>query len=70
MCTKALNISAGRKDCGKVILVTKVLCERMDCKHWVDGECAKKEIEVKERTIPPDEEVAVCSAYKIVAAFC
>jgi hypothetical protein len=70
MCTKALNISAGRKDCGKVILVTKVLCERMDCKHWVNGECAKKEIEVKERTIPPDEEVAVCSAYEIVAAFC
>ena len=48
----------------------KVLCERMDCKHWVDGECAKKEIEIKERTIPQEEEIAVCSAYKIVAAFC
>jgi hypothetical protein len=70
MCTKALNISARRKDHGKVILVTKVLCERMECKRWVDGECAKKEIEVKERTIPPDEEVAVCSAYETVAAFC
>ena len=67
---KSAKYSARRKDYGKVILVTKVLCERMDCKHWVDGECAKKEIEVKERTIPPDEEVAVCSAYEIVAAFC
>jgi hypothetical protein len=70
MCTKALNISARRKDHVKMILVTKVLCERMDCKHWVDGECDKKEIEVKERAIPPDEEVAICSAYEIVAAFC
>ena len=54
----------------KAILVTKVLCERMDCKHWVDGECAKKEIKIKERTIPPEEEIAVCSAYEKVAAFC
>jgi hypothetical protein len=27
-------------------------------------------VEVKERTITPNEEVAVCSAYEIVAAFC
>jgi hypothetical protein len=37
---KALNISSRRKDHGKVV-VTKVLCERIDCKHWVDGECAQ-----------------------------
>jgi hypothetical protein len=42
----------------------------MDCKHWVDGECANKEIEIKERTINPNEELAICSNYKIVAAFC
>ena len=54
----------------KAFQMTKVLCERMDCKHYVDGECAKKEIKIKERTIPPKEEVAICSAYEIVAAFC
>jgi hypothetical protein len=42
----------------------------MDCKHWVDGECAKEEIAIKERTISSEEEIAVCSAYEIVAAFC
>ena len=68
---KALNISENRKNITeKVIPLTKVICERMDCKHWVDGECAKKEIEVKERMIPPEEEVAVCNAYEIIAAFC
>jgi hypothetical protein len=36
----------------------------------VEGECSKEEIEVKERTISPDEELAVCSSYEIVAGVC
>lgn len=27
-----------------MIWLTKVVCELRDCKHWVDGECSKKEI--------------------------
>lgn len=50
--------------------MAKVVCERRDCKHWVEGECSKEEIEVKERTISPDEELAVCSSYEIVAGVC
>jgi hypothetical protein len=50
--------------------MTKVICERGDCKHWVDGECSKKEIKVTERTIQPEEELAVCNSYEIVAGVC
>lgn len=50
--------------------MTKVICERRDCQDWVDGECAKEEITVKERTVPPEEEAAVCSTYKVVAGVC
>jgi hypothetical protein len=50
--------------------MTKVLCERRDCKHWVDGECSQKKIEIKERTFPPDEEIAVCKTYEMVAGVC
>jgi hypothetical protein len=35
----------------------------------VDGECSKEKIKVKEHTTP-EEELAVCTTYKMVAAFC
>jgi hypothetical protein len=38
---KAENIFARRKENGKVNFMTKVLWELMDCKNWVEGECAK-----------------------------
>ena len=50
--------------------MTKVVCDRRDCKHWVDGECSKEEIAVKERTVSADEEIAVCSTYEMVAGLC
>jgi hypothetical protein len=50
--------------------VTKVVCERQDCKHWVDGECSQNRIEIKERTIPPDEEIALCQTYEAVSGVC
>jgi len=50
--------------------MTKVICERRDCKHWVDGECSQKKIEIKERTFPPDEEIAVCKTYKMLVGIC
>lgn len=50
--------------------MTKVNCERRDCKHWVDNECSQAEIEVKERTVPPDEEIAICKTYKMLAGVC
>jgi hypothetical protein len=50
--------------------MTKVLCGRMDCKHWIDGECANEVIQIKEKTISPDVELAICSNYKIIPAFC
>ena len=50
--------------------MTEVMCERRDCKYWVDGECSQKRIEVKERTFPPDEEIAVCKTYEMVAGVC
>ncbi|MGB9134068.1 MAG: DUF1540 domain-containing protein [Candidatus Bathyarchaeia archaeon] len=50
--------------------MTKVVCERRDCKHWVDGECSQKKIEIKERTLTPDEELAVCKTYAAVAGVC
>ena len=59
-----------KRDQIKAVLMTNVLCERMDCKRWWTGNAQKNEIKIKERTIPPEEEVAVCSAYEIVAAFC
>ncbi len=49
--------------------MTKVICERRDCQNWVDGECAKEEITVKEKTLPL-EEAAVCSTYKAVTGVC
>jgi hypothetical protein len=49
--------------------LTKIICDRRDCKHWVDGECSKEEIKVEERTAS-EEELAVCVTYEIVAAFC
>jgi hypothetical protein len=50
--------------------MTKVVCERRDCMHWVDGECSEKKIEVKERTATPTEELAVCMTYTVVAGVC
>jgi hypothetical protein len=50
--------------------MTKVLCERMDCKHWIDSECGLEKIKIKERTISADDELAVCSNYKILPAYC
>jgi len=50
--------------------MTRVICERRDCKHWVDGECAQEKIEIKERTIPPNEELAFCKTYEMVAGVC
>ena len=51
-------------------MLTKINCKRRDCKHWIDGECSKKEIEVIERTIPPEEEIAVCKAYEKMVGVC
>jgi hypothetical protein len=53
----------------KVRLLTKIICDRRDCKNWVDGECSKEEVKVEERTIS-DEELAICATYEMVAAFC
>ncbi|UCE96339.1 MAG: DUF1540 domain-containing protein [Candidatus Bathyarchaeota archaeon] len=50
--------------------MTEVTCERRDCKHWVDGVCATKKIKIKERTIPPDEEIAYCKTYVMVSGVC
>ncbi|UCB61449.1 MAG: hypothetical protein JSW72_05240 [Candidatus Bathyarchaeota archaeon] len=50
--------------------MTKVICERGDCKHCVDGECSQNTIEVKERTFPPEEEIAVCKTYEMVSGVC
>ncbi|UCD96499.1 MAG: DUF1540 domain-containing protein [Candidatus Bathyarchaeota archaeon] len=50
--------------------MTKITCERRDCKHWVDDECSLQKIVVKERTISDDEEVAVCSTFEIVTGVC
>lgn len=50
--------------------VTRVMCERRDCKHWVDGECSQNKIEITERTILPDEEIAVCKTYEMAAGVC
>jgi hypothetical protein len=50
--------------------LTKISCERRDCKHCVDGECSRGKIEIKERTVPPDEEIAVCNTFEIVAGVC
>ncbi|UCE16040.1 MAG: hypothetical protein JSV12_09375 [Candidatus Bathyarchaeota archaeon] len=50
--------------------MTKVICERRDCKHWIDSECSRKEIEVKEKTVSLEEEIAVCSTYEILAGVC
>jgi hypothetical protein len=36
----------------------------------VDGECSKKEIEVKEKTLSSKEELAICSTYEMVAGVC
>jgi len=36
----------------------------------MDGECSKKEIEVKERTISLEEEIAVCTTYELLAGVC
>ena len=49
-------------------LLTKIICDRRDCKNWVDGECSKEEVKVEERTI--SDEVAICATYEMVAAFC
>ena len=53
-----------------MVPMTKVLCERMDCKHWIDGECGLEQIKIKERTISADDELAICSNYKILPAYC
>jgi len=53
-----------------VTRLTKVMCERRDCKNWVDGECSQKIIEIQERTVPPDEEIAICKTYAMVAGVC
>jgi len=53
-----------------MIFVVTFLCERMDCKHWIDGECVNVTIQIKERTISEDQELAVCSNYEIIPAFC
>lgn len=50
--------------------MTKVVCERRDCKHWVDGVCSQEKIEVKERTVTPTEELAVCKTYVVIAGVC
>jgi len=50
--------------------MTKVSCDRQDCKHWVSGECSKEAIEIAERTIPPNEEIAYCKNYEIVKGTC
>jgi hypothetical protein len=50
--------------------MTKVVCERRDCKHCVDGECSLEIIEVREKTVPPNEELAVCRTYEAVAGVC
>lgn len=50
--------------------MTKVICERRDCEHWVEGECSQEKIEIKEKTISPNEEVAFCETYKMVAGAC
>jgi hypothetical protein len=49
--------------------LTKIVCDRRDCKHWVDGECSMKEVKVEEHTAS-EEELAVCVTYEMVAAFC
>jgi hypothetical protein len=49
--------------------LTQIICNRRDCKNWVDGECSKEEIKVEERTTS-EEEFAVCTTYEMVAAFC
>jgi hypothetical protein len=50
--------------------MTKVICERRDCKFWVDGECSKEKIEIEERTVTPNEEVALCRTYEMTAGVC
>jgi hypothetical protein len=50
--------------------MTQVMCDRRDCKHWVDGECSKEKIQVIERTVTQDEEIAICSTYEMVAGLC
>ena len=50
--------------------MTKVVCERRDCKHFVDGECSRKQIIVIERTLSSDEEIALCKTYEMIAGVC
>ncbi|UCH32190.1 MAG: hypothetical protein JSV05_02030 [Candidatus Bathyarchaeota archaeon] len=50
--------------------MTKIICERRDCKYCVDSECSQNKIEIEERTYPPDEEIAVCKTFKVIAGVC
>jgi hypothetical protein len=50
--------------------VTKVDCDRQDCKHWVDNECSLKKIKIREKTLPSEEEIAICETYEMFAGAC
>ena len=49
--------------------LTKIVCDRRDCKHWFYGECSTEEVKVEEYTAS-EEELAVWVTYEMAAAFC
>gem|GEM_PF-4943801 len=48
--------------------MTKVIIERRDCKHWVEGQCLQEKIEIKEKTIFPKRGSSLQETFKMVAA--
>ncbi|MCK4633339.1 hypothetical protein KAT42_00780 [Candidatus Bathyarchaeota archaeon] len=50
--------------------MTKVIIERRDCKHCVEGEYLQEKIEIKERTIFPKRGSSLLETFEMVAGAC